>query len=232
MSEWTKVTAASVEPGERVRLGSGEELTATRVERSFMGIDSMVALIEDTPERWRKQPLGADNEVEVQRADAGPIADQSIRTLTGEPTTLAEHEGKALLIVNVASKCGLTPHYAGLQRLQERYADQGFTVLGFPCNQFGGQEPGTADEIGEFCSTNYSVTFPLYEKVDVNGANRHPIFTTLAATADEQGAAGEVQWNFEKFVVSPEGEVVGRFRPPTDPEAPELISAIEGVLPQ
>ena len=160
------------------------------------------------------------------------VHDVSINTLAGDPASLANHAGKALLVVNVASKCGLTPHYEGLQRLHERYADAGFTVLGFPCNQFGGQEPGTHEEIAELCSTTYSVTFPVYEKIDVNGARRHPIFATLTAAPDAEGAAGEVQWNFEKFVVAPDGEVVARFRPPTDPEAPELVAAIEGVLPR
>ena len=151
-SDWVTTAASEVQPGERVRLPSGDEMTATRVDRRFMGMDTMVAIIEDTAEGWCKRPLASDAEVEVQRPTTGPIADQPIRTLSGEPTTLAEHAGKALLVVNVASKCGLTPHYEGLQRLHERYADAGFTVLGFPCNQFGGQEPGTHEEIAELCS--------------------------------------------------------------------------------
>ena len=216
--EWTTVTARDIPAGARVRLPSGDELTATRVDRDFMGMDSMVAVIEDTPERWHKQPLPVDAEVEVQR-EAPSISDH-----------LLAHRGKALLIVNVASKCGLTPHYEGLQRIHERYADQGFSVIGFPCNQFGGQEPGTQAEIEEFCSTTYAVTFPLEQKIDVNGANRHPVYAALTTVADDQGTAGEVQWNFEKFVVSPDGEVVARFRPPTDPEAPELVAAIERAL--
>ena len=231
-NNWVTTAASAVQPGERVRLPSGDEMTATRVDQRFMGMDTMVAIIEDTTERWFKRPLAADAEVEVQRPATGPIADQPIRTLSGEPTTLAEHAGKALLVVNVASKCGLTPHYEGLQRVHERYADAGFTVLGFPCNQFGGQEPGTPEEIAELCSTTYAVTFPVYEKIDVNGARRHPIFATLTAAPDAEGTAGEVQWNFEKFVVAPDGEVVARFRPPTDPEAPELVAAIEGALPR
>jgi len=159
------------------------------------------------------------------------LYDIPLHTLDGVPTTLAEHRGKALLLVNVASKCGLTPQYEGLQRLQERYADRGFTVLGFPCNQFMGQEPGSAEEIRTFCSTTYGVDFPLYEKIEVNGENRHPLYAELVDTPDASGEAGDVQWNFEKFLVSPAGRVVGRFRPRTEPEAAEVVEAIEGQLP-
>ncbi len=160
------------------------------------------------------------------------IHDVPLRTLDGEETTLAEHKGKALLLVNVASKCGLTPQYAGLERLHEAYASRGFSVLGFPCNQFKGQEPGSPEEIQTFCSTTYGVTFPLYEKLDVNGEQRHPLYALLTEAPDAEGTAGDVQWNFEKFLVSPEGEVVGRFRPLVDPEAPELAAAVEAQLPQ
>jgi glutathione peroxidase len=159
------------------------------------------------------------------------IYDIPIRTLAGEPASLADQKGKALLLVNVASKCGLTPQYEGLERLQQRYEDRGFSVLGFPCNQFMGQEPGTPEEIATFCSTTYGVTFPLFEKIDVNGQGRHPIYTELTAAADADGAAGDVQWNFEKFLVSPSGEIVARFRPGTEPEAPDVVAAIEGALP-
>ncbi|MFD7639354.1 glutathione peroxidase [Kitasatospora sp. NPDC059795] len=153
-----------------------------------------------------------------------------IRTLAGEPSSLAEHRGKVLLLVNVASKCGLTPQYSGLERLQEVYGERGFTVLGFPCNQFAGQEPGSAEEIQEFCSTTYGVSFPLFEKVEVNGAGRHPVYARLTEVADASGEAGDVQWNFEKFLVGADGEVVGRFRPRTEPESPELVAAIEAQL--
>jgi glutathione peroxidase len=159
------------------------------------------------------------------------IYDIPIRTLAGEPSSLADHQGKALLLVNVASKCGLTPQYEGLERLQKRYEERGFSVLGFPCNQFMGQEPGTPEEIATFCSTTYGVTFPLFEKIDVNGQARHPIYTELTEAADAEGKAGDIQWNFEKFLVSPDGKVVARFRPVADPEAPEVVSAIEAVLP-
>ncbi len=153
-----------------------------------------------------------------------------IRTLAGEPSSLGEYRGKVLLLVNVASKCGLTPQYAGLERLQEKYGERGFTVLGFPCNQFMGQEPGSAEEIQEFCSTTYGVSFPLFEKIDVNGAERHPLYARLTEVADAAGEAGDVQWNFEKFLVSADGEVVGRFRPRTEPESAELVAAIEEQL--
>ena len=160
------------------------------------------------------------------------LYDIPIKTLRGEDSSLSPFKGKALLLVNVASKCGLTPQYEGLERLQEQYGDQGFSVLGFPCNQFLGQEPGSADEIEEFCSTTYGVTFPLFEKVDVNGSRQHPIFGRLTETTDAEGVAGEVQWNFEKFLVSPSGEVVARFRPPVAPEDPAVVSAIEAHLPR
>ncbi|MDQ2587015.1 glutathione peroxidase [Saccharothrix yanglingensis] len=159
------------------------------------------------------------------------IHDIPVRTLAGEESSLGEHAGKALLVVNVASKCGLTPQYEGLERLQERYAERGFSVVGFPCNQFMGQEPGTAEEIATFCSTTYGVTFPLYEKIDVNGPSRHPVYAELTPTEDADGKAGDVQWNFEKFLLSPTGEVVARFRPATDPEADEVVKAIEAALP-
>ncbi|MEV7926894.1 glutathione peroxidase [Kitasatospora sp. NPDC088779] len=159
------------------------------------------------------------------------LYDIPLRTLTGEPTSLAEYKGKALLIVNVASKCGLTPQYTGLENLQQRYAARGFTVLGFPCNQFAGQEPGSAEEIQTFCSTTYGVTFPLFEKIDVNGDDRHPLYRQLTQVTDAEGETGDVSWNFEKFLVSPDGTVAARLRPRVEPESAELIAAIEAVLP-
>ncbi|GAA1946731.1 glutathione peroxidase [Kitasatospora viridis] len=159
------------------------------------------------------------------------LYDIPLHTLTGQPASLKDYQGKAVLVVNVASKCGLTPQYAGLERLQERYAERGFTVLGVPCNQFAGQEPGTAEEIQTFCSTSYGVTFPLLEKIEVNGEQRHPLYTELTAFPDAEGAAGDVQWNFEKFLVSAEGAVVGRFRPRTEPEDAAVTAAIEAQLP-
>ncbi|HEX5117296.1 MAG TPA: glutathione peroxidase [Pseudonocardiaceae bacterium] len=159
------------------------------------------------------------------------LYDIPLETLAGEPTTLGELRGKAMLIVNVASKCGLTPQYTGLEELQKRYADQGFTVVGVPCNQFGGQEPGTAEDIQTFCSATYGVTFPMLAKIDVNGDTRHPLYQELTAVQDEEGNGGDVQWNFEKFLVDAHGDVVGRFRPRTTPEDPDLVKAIVGALP-
>src|SRR5436853_496069 len=135
------------------------------------------------------------------------IYDAPVKTLQGEPSTLGEHKGKAMLLVNVASKCGLTPQYTALEELQKTYADRGFSVVGFPCNQFGGQEPGTAEEIETFCSTTYGVTFPMMEKIDVNGENRHPIYTELTEVADAEGHSGDIRWNFEKFLIAPDGAV-------------------------
>jgi glutathione peroxidase len=159
------------------------------------------------------------------------LYDVPLKTLSGEEASLADHKGKALLVVNVASKCGLTPQYAGLEALHERYADRGFSVLGFPCNQFFGQEPGTNEEIAEFCSATYGVTFPMLEKVDVNGPGRAPLFDELSAVPDAEGKAGDVTWNFEKFLLSPDGEVVARFRPQVEPEDPQLVQAVEAQLP-
>jgi glutathione peroxidase len=156
--------------------------------------------------------------------------DISLRTLDGKPASLSDYRGQAVLIVNVASKCGLTPQYAGLQALHDRYTARGFSVLGFPCNQFGAQEPGTPEQISEFCSTNYSVTFPLFEKIAVNGPDRHPLYAELTQVADAAGKAGDIQWNFEKFLVTPKGDVQ-RFRPKTEPSDPALVKAIEAALP-
>jgi len=154
-----------------------------------------------------------------------------VKTLAGDETTLGQFAGRALLVVNVASKCGLTPQYEGLERLQKTYGERGFSVIGVPSNQFAGQEPGTAEEIETFCSTTYGVTFPLLEKTDVNGPDRHPLYDALTARPDAAGEAGDVQWNFEKFLISADGEVVARFRPRTDPESAEVVTAIEAQLP-
>jgi glutathione peroxidase len=152
--------------------------------------------------------------------------------LHGTQTTFgALSAGKAALVVNVASRCGLTPQYAQLEALYEELADRGLTVIGFPSNQFGGQEPGSAEEIAEFCSTTYGVTFPISAKIEVNGPGRDPIYDRLTEVADAEGQAGDIQWNFEKFLISPDGAVVGRFRPRTKPDAPQIRSAIEAILP-
>ena len=158
------------------------------------------------------------------------IYDIPVTTLAGEPGDLSALRGKVTLIVNVASRCGLTPQYAGLERLQEKYGADGFTVAGFPCNQFAGQEPGTSEEIATFCSTTYGVSFPLYEKVDVNGPDQHPLYRELVQHPDADGTAGDVQWNFEKFLVSADGQVLGRFRPRVEPEDPAITDAIEAAL--
>jgi glutathione peroxidase len=160
-----------------------------------------------------------------------PIYGIQIADLHGKPLDLEQFRGTATLVVNVASRCGLTPQYAALERIHERYAERGFTVLGVPCNQFGGQEPGTADEIAEFCSATYGVTFPMTEKVAVNGAERHPLYDTLTVEADAEGHSGDIRWNFEKFLVGPDGVVRARFSPQTSPDAPEIIAAIESALP-
>ncbi len=157
------------------------------------------------------------------------IYDAPLRTLSGEPTSLDPYRGRPVLIVNVASQCGLTPQYEGLERLHEGYAERGFSVLGFPCNQFGAQEPGTPEEIQTFCSTTYGVTFPMFEKVEVNGEGRHPIYDELTAVADAEGYSGDVRWNFEKFLVSGDGSVQ-RFAPQVTPEDPILVAAIEAAL--
>lgn len=159
------------------------------------------------------------------------IYDKTISALDGSPLDLTDFKGKATLVVNVASRCGLTPQYEGLEKLHEQYRGRGFSVLGVPCNQFGQQEPGTSDEIATFCSTTYGVTFPMTEKVDVNGGGRHPLYEELTAVPDAEGQAGDIQWNFEKFLVAPSGEVVARFRPLVTPDADELVQAVEATLP-
>ncbi len=161
-----------------------------------------------------------------------PMWNAQIKTLQGKDTKLADYKGKALLLVNVASKCGLTPQYETLEALQKKYAAKGFTVIGFPCNQFGGQEPGSAKDIEEFCSTTYGVTFPMTEKIDVNGPGRHEIYKTLTPLADPKGHTGDIRWNFEKFVVSADGATITRFDPEVTPDDPTLIAAVEAALPR
>ena len=159
------------------------------------------------------------------------LLETPIATLDGSPSTLADLTvGKTTLVVNVASKCGLTPQYTGLEQLHEELGGRGFTVLGVPCNQFGAQEPGSPEEIQTFCSTTYGVTFPMTEKVDVNGDQRHALYAELTQVADAEGKAGDVQWNFEKFLVRKDGTIAGRFRPMTDPHDPALLAAIEAEL--
>jgi glutathione peroxidase len=158
------------------------------------------------------------------------VYETPINALDGSPGRLAEQSGKVTLMVNVASKCGLTPQYEGLERIHERYADQGFAVLGFPCNQFGAQEPGSPSEIATFCSTTYGVTFPMFEKIDVNGDDRHPLYQQLTSTADAEGHDGDIRWNFEKFLVDRDGNVVARYSPLVEPESDQLVADIETTL--
>ena len=159
------------------------------------------------------------------------FANIPLTTIDGRTTTFGEFQGKVLLIVNVASKCGFTPQYAALEAVHRSYSDRGFTVLGFPCNQFMMQEPGNAAAIQEFCSSTYGVDFPLFEKTHVNGRSQHPLYAELTKVPDAAGVAGKVKWNFEKFVVAPSGEV-RRFRSAVVPDAPEILDAIEAALPQ
>ncbi|MXG88937.1 glutathione peroxidase [Nocardioides flavescens] len=158
------------------------------------------------------------------------ILDAPIARLDGTASTLGEITGgRPALLVNVASRCGLTPQYAGLEELHEAHAGAGFTVVGLPCNQFAGQEPGSAEEIQEFCSATYGVTFPMTEKIDVNGEDRHPVYAELVDTPDEEGRTGDISWNFEKFLVDASGSVVARFSPRVEPSDPRLVEAVERV---
>ena len=155
--------------------------------------------------------------------------DVPLTALTGGPLDPAQLTGRAVLVVNVASRCGSTPQYAGLQELQEEYGERGFTVLGVPCDQFGGQEPGTEEEIAEYCSATWGTTFPMTGKVEVNGPGRHPLYGALTATPDADGTAGDVAWNFEKFLVAADGTVIARFSPQVEPEDPRLVDAVKAV---
>ena len=158
------------------------------------------------------------------------VYDTSIASLDGTPDQLRTHSGEVTLMVNVASKCGLTYQYEGMERLHEKYAERGFSVLGFPCNQFLEQEPGTPEEIAEFCTTMYGVTFPLFEKIEVNGDNRHELYQQLTQASDAEGHTGDIRWNFEKFLVGADGQVIGRFAPQVEPEADDIVALIESNL--
>ena len=158
------------------------------------------------------------------------IYDFKARTINGAEQSLGDYHGKVLLVVNVASQCGLTPHYAGLQELYDTYRDRGLVVIGFPCNQFGSQEPGSETEIKKFCETRFGVTFPMFAKIDVNGATRHPLYAYLTAQPTQPDAAGDISWNFAKFLVDRSGNVAGRFAPPTAPVSEEVVSAVEKLL--
>lgn len=172
--------------------------------------------------------LAAFSVLAIVTAQAESIYDLKLKDIDGKDTTLAAYKGKALLIVNVASKCGLTPQYKALEALQQKYKAKGFTVLGFPCNQFGGQEPGTNEEIKQFCSSQYDVTFPMFDKLDVNGDNRHPLYVALAG--EKSPFPGNIKWNFNKFLIGKDGKILKRFEPKTAPDAPEVTAAIEAAL--
>ena len=161
-------------------------------------------------------------------ASAQSIYDIKLKDIDGKDTTLAAYKGNAVLIVNVASKCGFTKQYTGLEATYQKYRAQGFAVLGFPCNQFGGQEPGTNEDIKQFCSSKYSVTFPLFDKIEVNGENRHPLYVTLAGK--DSPFPGDIKWNFNKFLVGKDGKIVKRFDSKVAPESEELTKAIEAVI--
>ena len=158
------------------------------------------------------------------------IYDIEMPRLSGKPESLSSYAGKVVMAVNTASRCGFTPQYAGLEKVYERFSDRGFTVLGFPCNQFGRQEPGSAEQIEQFCRVNYGVTFPMFAKIDVKGADQHPLYALLTETPDDSGKAGNIGWNFEKFLIARDGTVTRRFRSRVKPEDPRVIEAIEGLL--
>ena len=159
---------------------------------------------------------------------AASLHDIAIKDIDGKDTSLKAYKGKVLLVVNVASKCGLTPQYQALEALQQKYKGKGFTVLGFPCNQFGGQEPGSNDEIKQFCSSKYNVTFPLFDKLEVNGPKRHPLYVALAGEASP--FPGDIKWNFGKFLIGSDGKIIKRFEPRTTPDSAEVTAAIEAAL--
>ena len=166
--------------------------------------------------------------LEMVAARAGSIYDIPLKTINGKDSTLAAYKGRVLLIVNVASHCGFTPQYKGLEAIYKKYSDQGLTVLGFPCNQFGGQEPGTDEEIVQFCTSKYDVSFPLFDKIDVNGANRHPLYVLLAGP--DSPFPGNITWNFNKFLIGRDGTILKRFDSKTKPDSPEVTAAIEAAL--
>ncbi len=157
-----------------------------------------------------------------------PINEIPFKDIDGKESSLKDYKGKVILIVNVASKCGLTPQYKTLEAVQQKYKAQGFTVLGFPCNQFGGQEPGSNEEIKQFCSSKYDVTFPLFDKIEVNGPKRHPLYVALAGK--DSPFPGDIKWNFGKFLIGRDGKILKRFEPKTAPDAPEVIQAIEAAV--
>lgn len=159
-----------------------------------------------------------------------PVLNHKVKSIKGDEVDLSKYQGKVVLVVNVASKCGATPQYKQLESLNDKYKDKGLAVLGFPCNQFGGQEPGTEEEIVKFCKSTYDVSFDMFAKVDVNGPDASPVYKTLTSKESDPKFAGDIKWNFEKFLIGRNGEIVARFPTRTSPDAPEVIKAIEGEL--
>jgi glutathione peroxidase len=159
---------------------------------------------------------------------AASVYDVPLKDIDGKDTSLKAYQGKVLLVVNVASKCGLTPQYKALEALHEKYKDKGFTVLGFPCNQFAGQEPGTNEEIKQFCTSKYNVSFPMFDKLEVNGPNRHPLYVQLVGK--DSPFPGDIKWNFGKFLVGRDGKIIKRFEPRVTPDSPEITKAVEEAL--
>lgn len=210
-----------------VRMAAADGRTV-RAERGFLAkLQQSLKLSDDVANEVRDK-VKSEAKKASQYAKLYRLA---VYTLGHDLTSLSSYRGKALLLVNVASECGLTGQYKGLQELHDTYKDKGFTVIGFPCNQFGGQEPGTPEQIAEFCETNYQITFPLMDKIEVNGDKRHDIYELLCEVPDADGEAGDIKWNFEKFVVSHDADVITRFRPAVEPDDPALISAIKAALP-
>jgi glutathione peroxidase len=223
-----EVKHASVDDGPVARLAKRCAFPYTLPMRTIAALLSIALLAAPATAETKKE--GARTVTVDKSFDK--IWDVPLKTLDGKPATLAGYKGKTILLVNVASRCGLTPQYEQLEALQKKYQGKGFTILGFPCNQFAGQEPGSADEIREFCSKTYGVTFPMFEKIEVNGDNRHAIYKELTKIGDASGQAGDIQWNFEKFVIAADGKHVTRFRPRTKPDDPTVVQTIEASLGQ
>ncbi len=184
---------------------------------------------KDAAKQIKQTPVKKAEE-KTAKKDAGPVLNRKMKSLSGKTVDLSKYAGKVVLIVNTASKCGLTPQYEGLQKLHEKYSDKGLAVLGFPCNQFKGQEPGTNEEISEFCTKNYGVKFDMFAKIEVNGEKRDALYKYLTAQQTEPASSGDITWNFEKFLIGRDGKVAARFIPKTKPESGELVAAIEQEL--
>ena len=200
----------------------------------WRAIISRAEVFDNAPgaaDTWRMKKLSLFTALilmQAMLAHAGSIYEIAVKEIGGKDTTLGAYKGKVLLIVNVASKCGFTPQYKGLEAIQEKYQDKGLVVLGFPCNQFGGQEPGTDEEIKQFCTTKYNVTFPLFDKIEVNGPKRHALYVSLAGTGSP--FPGDIKWNFSKFLIGRDGKIIKRYESRTTPDSAEVTGAIEAAL--